>query len=243
LKFTGELKAVAREPDAVKWLDDDRLVVANEGDYQGGSRGFTIFDKTGKVLYESGASFEHAVANLGHYPDKRSAAKGVEPEGLEAAKFGGQRYFFVLAERARWSASTRTPALSLNSPRFCRRASPEGAVAIPGRNLFATANETDLGEDGGARSHVMIYEFAEGEKTYPQIVSAEKDGNPIGFAALSGLTAVPQKPGHAVCRQRQRSRHAADHLHDRRYQKPAVITEPWRSSVTASRQRSSTSKA
>ena len=44
-----------REPDAVKWLDNDRIVIANEGDYQGGTRGFTIFSKTGEVLYDSGA--------------------------------------------------------------------------------------------------------------------------------------------------------------------------------------------
>jgi hypothetical protein len=36
----------------VQWLDDDRLVTANEGDYEGGSRGFTIFSKRGEVLYE-----------------------------------------------------------------------------------------------------------------------------------------------------------------------------------------------
>ena len=59
---------------------------------------------------------------------------------------------------------------------------PEGAVAIPSRNLFVTANETDLVEDGGARSHVMIYERAEGEAAYPQIVSTEKDGELIGQA-------------------------------------------------------------
>ena len=40
----------AREPDAVQWIDADRLVVANEGDYEGGSRGFTIIHKTGDVL-------------------------------------------------------------------------------------------------------------------------------------------------------------------------------------------------
>ncbi len=76
LNFTGEMKGVLREPDAVKWLDDNRLVVANEGDYEGGSRGFTIFDKTGKVLYESGAAFERAVAEIGHYPDGRSVRQG-----------------------------------------------------------------------------------------------------------------------------------------------------------------------
>lgn len=31
LNFTGKMEDVAREPDAVKWLDNDRLVIANEG--------------------------------------------------------------------------------------------------------------------------------------------------------------------------------------------------------------------
>ena len=50
--FTGKMENVAREPDAVKWLDNDRFVVANEGDYKGGSRGFTIFNKNGEVLFD-----------------------------------------------------------------------------------------------------------------------------------------------------------------------------------------------
>lgn len=196
LKFTGEKKGVHREPDAVKWLDDNRLVVANEGDYEGGSRGFTIFDKTGKVLFESGSSFERAVAALGHYPESRSSSKGVEPEGLEAAKFGTDNLFFLLAERASvvgvYKDTGADPELLQILPSGI---SPEGAIAIPQRNLLATANELDLGKDGGPRSHVMIYQRGEGEKAYPHIVSAEKDGNPIGFAALSGLAAVPGKPG------------------------------------------------
>ncbi|SIP96427.1 Uncharacterized conserved protein [Rhizobium sp. RU20A] len=182
-----------REPDAVKWLDDERLVVANEGDYEGGSRGFTIFDKTGTVLYESNAAFEHAVIGIGHYPEKRSAAKGVEPEGLEAATFGSDKLFFVLAERASvvgvYKDTGTEPQLLQLLPSGI---SPEGAVAIPARNLLATANELDLGEDGGARSHVMIYERAEGTANYPQIVSVEKDGAPIPFGALSGLAALPE---------------------------------------------------
>lgn len=196
LAFTGELKDVKREPDAVKWLDDSRLVVANEGDYEGGSRGFTIFDKTGKVLFESGSSFEHAVAAIGHYPDKRSSAKGIEPEGLEAATFGEDKLIFVLAERASvvgvYKDTGADPQLTQILP---SGVSPEGGVAIPGRNLLATANEVDLVEDGGARSHVMIYERAEGTTAYPQITSADKDGLPIGFVALSGLAAIKDKPG------------------------------------------------
>lgn len=196
LKFTGEMKDVAREPDAVKWLDDNRFVVANEGDWKGGARGFTIFDKTGKVLYENGAGLEREIAKIGHYPDKRNK-KGVEPEGLEAAKFGEDNLFFVLAERASvvgvYKDTGAEPELLQLLPSGI---GPEGAVAIPGRNLFVTANETDLVEDGLARSHVMLYERAEGDASYPQIVSTEKDGELIGFGALSGLAPAKDQPGH-----------------------------------------------
>ena len=51
-----ELKGVAREPDSVRWLDNDRFVTANEGDWKGGSRGFTIFRKDGTVEFDSGAT-------------------------------------------------------------------------------------------------------------------------------------------------------------------------------------------
>ena len=196
LDFAGKQEGVLREPDAVKWLDDERLVVANEGDYEGGSRGFTIFDASGKVLYESGASLEQAIARIGHFPEKRAGKKGIEPEGLETFVIDGQKYFAVLAERASVVAVYRdTGAEPVLVQLLPSGVSPEGAVAIPSRKLFATANEVDLVEDGLARAHVMIYEMSEGMPTYPQLVSADKDGEIIGWGALSGLAAVPEKPG------------------------------------------------
>ncbi len=196
LAFSDKQDARKREPDAVKWLGNDRIVVANEGDWEGGARGFTIFDKAGKVVYEAGSSFEHAVAALGHYPEKRSKSKGIEPEGLEAATFGEDKYFFVLAERASvvgvYKDTGGEPTLTQILP---SGVSPEGAVAIPSRNLLVTANEADLAKDGGARSHVMIYERSEGKAAYPQIVSAQKDGMPIGWGALSGLVGDSEKDG------------------------------------------------
>ncbi|MFC3165301.1 esterase-like activity of phytase family protein [Ciceribacter thiooxidans] len=196
LNFTGKKAGVKREPDAVKWLDDDRLVVANEGDYEGGSRSFTIFDKSGKVLFESGPALEREIASIGHFPEKRAKSKGVELEGLEAATFGGEKYFFVLSERASvvgvYKDTGTAPELVQILPSGI---GPEGAVAIPGRNLFVTANETDLVEDGGARSHVMLYELAEGEAVYPTIRSETVDGNPIGWGALSGLVGDAEKAG------------------------------------------------
>ncbi|RUV48839.1 alkaline phosphatase, partial [Mesorhizobium sp. M5C.F.Ca.IN.020.29.1.1] len=188
--FDGKIENVAREPDAVKWLDNDRLVVANEGDYKGGSRGFTIFSKKGEVVYESGPSFEYQVANAGHYPDDRNK-KGVEPEGLEIGTFGEDELIFVASERGSVVGVYNNAGAE---PQFVQilpsGIGPEGLVAIPSRNLLVTANEADLVEDGLARSHVMIYERSEGPATYPTITAKlTPDGTPLGWGALSALAA------------------------------------------------------
>jgi hypothetical protein len=201
LSFTGKAQGVPREPDAIKWLDNNRIAVANEGDWKGGSRSFTIFDRTGKVLFESGASLERAVARLGHFPEGRAKSKGIEPEGMETAMINGQKYIFILAERASvvavYKDTGAEPQLMQILPSGI---SPEGAVAIPGRNLLATANEADLGEKGGARSHVMLYQLGEGQPSYPTLVSKDVDGNVLGWGALSGLVGDAEKDGilHAV---------------------------------------------
>ena len=196
LNFTGKAENIAREPDAVKWLDNGRLVVASEGDYQGGSRGFTIFDKAGKVLFEAGNALDHAAAAVGHYPEARNK-KGVEPEGIEIGKFGDEQLLFVALERASLIAVYKDTGAE---PEFLQMlpsgVGPEGLVAIPSRNLLVTANEADLVEDGLARSHVMLFERAEGPAAYPQITAGLTDeGTPLGWGALSGLTADPASAG------------------------------------------------
>jgi len=197
INFTSS-DTVKREPDAVKWITDDLLATANEGDYEGGSRGFTVFDKTGKVVFESGTSFEYAVAAAGHYPEDRSGNKGVEPEGLAFGTYGDTPTLFVLSERGSLVGvyDMTDPAAPKLTQLLPSGIGPEGAVAIPSRNLFVTANETDLGEDGGPRSHVMVYALETGATpAYPTIVSASTEGVPMGWGALSGLVADENEPG------------------------------------------------
>lgn len=196
LRFTGTQTDVPREPDSVKWLDNDRLVIANEGDWNGGSRGFSIFSKAGELLFDSGNELDHTAASLGHYPEHRNK-KGVEPEGLEVATFGQTQYIFVAEERssliAVYKDTGADPELVQVLPSGI---SPEGLVAIPARNLLATANEVDLREDGGVGSHVMLYELGEGAASYPQLVSdRDENGRPLGWAAISGAVADAEKPG------------------------------------------------
>lgn len=195
LQFSEKTERV-REPDAVKWLDNNRFVTANEGDYKGGSRGFTIFHKNGTVLFESGADFEHRVIATGHYPDKRSGKKGNEPEGLAVEKFGSDTYIFVLSERASVIGVYRDTG---SVPEFIQMLpsgiAPESAVAIPERNLLISANEKDLIDDKGPRAHVMIYELSNQTASYPQIISKTASGKPLGWGALSGLAADPKQAG------------------------------------------------
>lgn len=195
LDFSGEAKGVLREPDAVKWIDADHFVTANEGDYEGGSRGFTIWKKDGTVVYDSGASLEREIAALGHYPDLRNK-KGVELESVEVATFDGVRHLFVASERASLVAvyDLTDPANPVLTQMLPSGISPEGLVAIPSRNLLATANEVDLRADGLAPAHVMVYERAEGSAAYPTIASAGSDPL-IGWVALSALAADPAEAG------------------------------------------------
>ncbi|WP_284154744.1 esterase-like activity of phytase family protein [Algicella marina] len=194
--FTGQQEGRLREPDSVKWLDNDHFAIANEGDYNGGSRGWTVFNQDGTVVYESGTSFEYAIVEIGHYPEGRSANKGVEPESIESATFGETPMVFVGAERASvigvYDATDATaPVLRQLLPSGI---GPEGILALPERGLLISANETDLVEDGGARAHVMIYELQDAAAAFPTITSAGAD-ELIGWGALSGLAASPTEPG------------------------------------------------
>ena len=69
LLFTDSLADIPREPDAVQWIDANHVVIASEGDMDGGSRGFTVFHRDGTEVVEAGASFEHAIVQIGHYPE------------------------------------------------------------------------------------------------------------------------------------------------------------------------------
>lgn len=192
---TDRLNNVNREPDAVAWLDDTRFVTANEGDYQGGSRGFSIFNTRGEVEYDSGNLLDREAMRLGHYPDKRSKAKGSEPEGVEVGQFGADKLIFVGAERASLIYVFRDLGPG-QAPQYLQALptgqAPEGLLAIPQRNLFVVAAEND----GAARSSVTIYQRSAAPAQYPGLVSNDDaQGQPVGWGAISGTSAVQGAPG------------------------------------------------
>jgi Esterase-like activity of phytase len=190
-----------REPDAVQWVDDDTFATANEGDYEdaggdeGGSRGFTLFRSDGVVEYESGASFEHAVARIGHFPQGRAENKGVEPEGLEVGTYFGRKLLFLGAERANvvgvYDVGGPTPKLVQMLPAGI---GPEGLHEISSRGLLAVASEVDGKAEGfDARSLITLYKLQSGPPVYPYLASADATpGLPITWGAISGLAGDPK---------------------------------------------------
>ncbi|WP_420334448.1 esterase-like activity of phytase family protein [Roseibium sp.] len=190
---SGNNENVVREPDAVAWIDNERFVTANEGDYEGGSRGFTIWNSKGEVLFDSGNQMEHLGMSHGHYPAKRAAKKGTEPEGVAVGTFGGDTLIFVNSERGNFVAVYKDTG---GEPEFVQflptHVGPEGLLAIPSRDLFVVANEVDSAEDN-VRSHISLYKFGADTPSYPSVVSSvdPEKGAPIGWGAISALAADP----------------------------------------------------
>lgn len=184
---------VMREPDGVAWINNEYFATADEGDLDGGSRGFTVFNLHGDVVYTSGNTLDHMAVRLGHYPDDRSDNKGNEPENVEVGIFGNERYLFVASERTSLifvydAADPLNPVFKQALP---AAVAPEGVLAIPSRNLLITASEEDSREDT-VRSAVNIYRYSRSAAQYPTITSGDRiDGKPIPWGAISGLAADP----------------------------------------------------
>jgi hypothetical protein len=187
---------VVREPDSVTWIDNTHFATANEGDMDGGSRGWTIFSQEGDIIYDSGVDFEHAIVQLGHYPEERSGNKGVEPESVTFDVFGGTPYVFVGAERSSIVGvyNVSDPAAPVLEQLLPSGIGPEGYVTIPERNLLVSANEVD---DAGARAHVMLFEYQDAPATYPHLTSEGMD-ELTGWGAISGQVMAEDGTIYAV---------------------------------------------
>ncbi|MEV0673622.1 esterase-like activity of phytase family protein [Mycobacterium sp. NPDC050441] len=196
---TGSIKDTPREPDAIGWIGDDYFATANEGDWKGGTRGWTIFDaNTGEVTWDAGNSLEQLAVRTGLHIESRAESKGPEPEGLAITNIGGRPTALIASERSNFVAvyDVSEPA----APRFRQilptTPGPEGVLPIPSRNLLAISSEADDAE-AKVRASVNLYGYgdafkAEGKPDFPSIVSGDIDGAPIGWGALGALSADPQ---------------------------------------------------
>ncbi len=193
IEMVDSLEDVPREPDAITWIGNWRIATADEGDLDGGSRGFTIFSPQGKIRFSSGNNDDQLMGMIGHYPEERSENKGNEPEGIEYARYGRDRLLFVGSERS--SIVSVYKMDRRGQPQFMQvlptGLGPEGLLALPKRNLFVVANEED-DRGGKFRAGISIYKRKAYEPNYPTIVSLDRpDGSLIAWAALSAFAADP----------------------------------------------------
>ncbi len=189
IKPTDSLGGVPREPDAVAWIDDKHLATANEGDWKGGSRGWSVFDSSGKVVWDAGSSIEDIANRYGLHNNKRADKKGPEIEGIATATMNGTRYAFVGSERSNFVAvyNVENPA----KPEFVQLLfstnGPEGILPVENRNMLLVSSEVDEAK-AGVRSAVNVYQLSDKKDPQPSIVA---DKYELGFSALGALTSHP----------------------------------------------------
>ena len=131
-----------------------RIIICGEHK-RGGSRGFTIWNKNGTIVYDSGNTFENTLARAGYWNDKRAEKKGVEPESVAVGTYDGVPMLFVGAERA--NAVGVYNISDLSSPVMTQilptGKAPEGLLALENQGLFITSNEKD------AVNSISIFKF------------------------------------------------------------------------------------
>ncbi|NYI75749.1 esterase-like activity of phytase family protein [Nocardioides panzhihuensis] len=185
-----------REPDSIQWVGKGLVATANEGDWKGGTRGWTVFRAaTGEVVWDAGSTFEDIATKHGLHNNDRAAKKGAEPEGLAFETFGGVPYAFVGSERSNFVAvyDMRTPSSPKLKQVLPATNGPEGLLPIPSRNLLAISSEKDSAEDL-VRASVSLYGFGRRPSSFPSVESASQNGKPIGWGALGALSKVPGDP-------------------------------------------------
>ncbi|MCP9273988.1 esterase-like activity of phytase family protein [Mycolicibacterium arenosum] len=195
---TGSIPETPREPDAIGWVDDDHLATANEGDWKGGTRGWTIFDTNGQVVWDAGNSVEQLAVRTGLHIESRAESKGPEPEGLAITTIGGKPTALIASERSNFVAvyDVSDPAAPVFRQILPTTPGPEGVLPIPARNLLVISSEADDAE-ARVRASVSVYGYGEpfaaqgGMPPFPSIVSGDVDGAPISWGALGALSADP----------------------------------------------------
>ena len=129
----SSLTQVPREPDGVIWISPDLFATADEGDLDGGSRGWTIYNVDGEIVYTSGSFMELQTKTIGHYPEGRSENKGNEPENIAYGTFDSTPYAFVVSERSSviFVYDVTDPAAPVYTQVLPAGAAPEGMEKQP----------------------------------------------------------------------------------------------------------------
>lgn len=188
-----------RQPNGIAWIDGEHFVTANYGasigqaGYERGTRGFTIFNLAGEVVFDSGNQLERLMISAGLFDDNGSDARGIQVRSVDVADFGDDRLLFVGIRASDAVAVYRLNA-DLTNPEFVQIIPSGGSglhslLSIPQRKLFLTANAWDQGITS-LRSTIGVFQQngrPEAKAQFPELASKTVDGVPLGWVSLSGL--------------------------------------------------------
>ena len=183
--------AGARMADAIAWnATGTALFTADEGELNfTGGRGFSAWTPAGAFLWDDGGGVEAQAVKFGHYPQARSAARGVEMEGIDTGRFGRKEFAFAASERGGFVAvyNITNPLAPVFVQLLATGLRPEGVLALPERNLLVTSEEGD-----GGNGSMTIFQGVPGlavASAREPIVRSSGVNEP--WAALSSLAADP----------------------------------------------------
>ena len=186
-----------REPDAVAWVGPAHRHRQRGRPRSAGAAASRSSTPTARCSSTAARSLERLAVRFGHYPERRSDAKGTEPEAIAYAKYGPNDVLFVGAERGSfvavfgldrhgWPEFSQLAAGAAGSRGAAADPAPQPARGI-WRDRHAALRRALHGDDLRAEA---------GEPTYPQIYSGnDASGGPIPWSALSGLTEIPGEYG------------------------------------------------
>jgi hypothetical protein len=104
--------------------------------FAAGARSFSIRDKNGNIIFDSGDFLDKKAAELGIYDDGRSRDKGVEPEGVELFSINGRTIAAIGLERTLKSAVALYDITDPANASFLDMIVTEGDLAPEGLKAF-----------------------------------------------------------------------------------------------------------
>jgi DNA-binding beta-propeller fold protein YncE len=153
---------------AVAPLDRLRVIATDSSAgnlFAAGARSFSIRDKDGNLVYDSGSLLDQQAHARGLYDNGRSRDKGVEPEGVALLKISNRTFAFVGLERALQAAVAVFDVTDPAAAQFIDMIvtpgdlAPEGLVAYKyqGQYFLAISNEAIATAAGSTTSNTSLY--------------------------------------------------------------------------------------
>ncbi|CAE7446887.1 unnamed protein product [Symbiodinium natans] len=186
INLNSSLTDVKREPWGVAWLGDSSFFATADRE----SRGFSIFNQSGELIFTSGNQLDHLAVSLGHYPDASSDSTSIDVRNVEFGTVDGCQMLFVQCIRA--SLTFVFEVSDPSRPEFLQvlpaiRRPVQGKV-VPDRHLFVSMSV------GGSffsdqDSGLELYQCSRWPRQFPFLESGDAgDGTPIPWTQVAGLT-------------------------------------------------------